>query len=111
MCNGTNISCRICKYGGNIYSKTNSLDETLNFLIGCSFGKPQIQIEWDDFNSDVKNKLGSIFSPLVKSIGLENFKQIISSYDIPPNAKSSGLSNNQKIVKLFKFLVDKNFFN
>jgi len=94
-----------------IYSQTQSLDKVLEFLDGVNFGKPQIQIEWNEFDKETKNKLKLIFDPLVKYIGLNKFIQIINSYNIQDSTKSSDLTNSQKIIKLFNFLIQQKVFN
>lgn len=94
----------------NIYKQTNSLYGVLDFLDGANFGKPQIQIEWDEFGSYTKDKLDEIFGPLVKHIGLNEFKNIINTYKFNDKAKASDLTNAQRIVKLFRFLDEKKFF-
>lgn len=93
-----------------IYKQTNSLDKVLDFLDGVNFGKPQIQIEWEEFNSKTKLRLKNIFKPLIEQIGLTEFKNIIKLYKIDEKAKTSELNNSEKIIKLFRFLIKKKFF-
>lgn len=95
----------------NIYENTESFDKTLDFLDGVNFGKPQIQIEWKEFDSDAKSRFNKIFEPLINKIGLDKFKNIIKSYKINNNIKDSELSNSDKIIKLFKFLIKNNVFD
>lgn len=96
-----------------LYLQSGSLDNVLEFLSGANFGKPQIQIEWDEFNSNTKTRLKNIFTPLVQEIGLDNFKNMINlaGTKLSPGNKPSQLSNSEKIIKLFIFLLEKNFFN
>lgn len=93
-----------------IYKQTGGINGVFDFLSGANFGKPQIQIEWDEFPLETKEKLFNIFGPLVKQIGLDKFKTIIGTYNINPKAKSSDLTFAEKVVKLFKFLDEKKFF-
>jgi hypothetical protein len=93
-----------------IYSQTKSFDKVLEFLNGSNFGKPQIQIEWDDFNSDTKSRLKVIFGPIVKQIGSDNLKKIIESNGIDKIKNTSGLTNSNKILKLLGFLLKKKLF-
>jgi hypothetical protein len=94
-----------------IYVQTKSLDKVLDFLSGANFGKPQIQIEWDEFNSETKSRLKRIFEPVVKQIGLDKFVQNIKTIQSEQSTKSSDLTPKDKIIKLFGFLIDKKFFN
>jgi len=94
-----------------IYSQTNSIDKVLDFLTGANFGKPQIQIEWNDFNSDTKTRLLTIFGPVVKKIGIDNLKKIIESNGLDKIKNMSGLTNSNKILKLLGFLIEKKLFN
>ena len=91
-----------------IYKQTKSIDKVLDFLNGSNFGKPQIQIEWKDFNLNTKNRLKDIFYPTVKQIGVENLKKIIESKKI---TNSKDMTNSNKILKLLNFLIDENIFN
>lgn len=93
-----------------IYKQTRSLNAVLEFLSGANFGKPQIQIEWDEFNSNTKTRLKNIFYPLVQEIGLDNFTDLINLSESKLSSKSSELSSSDKIIKLFSFLLKKNFF-
>ena len=93
-----------------IYKQTKSLDKVLDFLDGVNFGKPQIQIEWDEFNSKTKLRLTNIFKPLINQIGLTEFNNIVKLYKIDEKAKTSELNNSEKIIKLFRFLVKKKSF-
>lgn len=90
-----------------IYKQTNKLNNVLDFLSGTQFGKPQIQMEWEKFNQETKLRLIKIFEPLVNQIGLSEFKNIINSYKSKLSTKSSNLTNNDKIIKLFEFLIEK----
>lgn len=94
-----------------IYQKSNSLDEVLEFLDGVNFGKPQIQIEWEQFDPDTHTRLKNIFEPVVKKMGLAKFTEKVKSFGFDSSTKSSNLSNSGKIIKLFNFLLDKNVFN
>ena len=102
---------RLGKKLAQIYQQTHSLDKVLEFLDGVYFGKPQIQIEWEEFDKETKNRLKKVFEPVIKQIGLEKFKELVSSYKIDSSVKSSELSNSDKIIKLFNFLIGKRFFN
>jgi hypothetical protein len=93
-----------------IYKETHSLDEVLKFLEGSNFGKPQIQIEWDEFDTETKSRLKKIFEPVVKQIKLDKFKDIIKSYGIDSSTKSTELSNSGKIIKLLGFLIQNKVF-
>jgi hypothetical protein len=93
-----------------IYKQTGSMDSVLEFLSGANFGKPQIQIEWEEFDPATKIRLKNIFEPVVKQIGKSQFEDIISSYNIDNKTKSSELSYSDKIIKLFRFLIEKRFF-
>lgn len=82
-----------------IYKQTNSLNAVFIFLSGAYFGKPQIQIEWRQFNQDTKSRLKNIFNPLITEIGLDNFKNQL-------NKISGTISIEQtNFIKLFKFLL------
>lgn len=95
-----------------IYKKSENLNKVLEFLLGANFGKPQIQIEWGEFNQDTKLRLKKIFEPLVKQIGLEKFKNIVNSLQSKQSVKSpSDLTTSDKIIKLFSFLIEKKFFS
>ena len=59
----------------NIYQQTNSFDKVLNFLDGVNFGKPQIQVEWNEFNKETKKRLVNIFEPLVNKMGIDLLKK------------------------------------
>ena len=91
-----------------IYVQTHLFESVLDFLEGSNFGKPQIQIEWDNFESDTKNRIKKIFSPLIKQIGKSDFKKIIQTlmekYSLD-KAKPSEMTNSQKIIKFFNFLI------
>lgn len=95
------------------YSQTQLLESVLDFLEGANFGKPQIQIEWDEFNSDTKNRVNKIFEPMVKLIGKADFKKMVSGlmekYNLN-SLKPATMTNSQKIIKFFDFLIGKNFF-
>lgn len=93
-----------------IYKKTKSFDSVLEFLQGVNFGKPQIQIEWDEFNQNTKSRLQRIFKPVISEIGLNNFIKLIDEYNINPKLKPSELTNSEKIINLFEFLLKKKFF-
>ena len=94
-----------------IYINTQLLDNVLDFLEGVNFGKPQIQIEWNEIGSEAKNKIKKIFNPLVQQIGKNEFKKMIDNlmekYNIN-KLKSSEITNSQKIIKFFDFLIEKN---
>ena len=97
-----------------IYTQTQLLDSVLDFLEGANFGKPQIQIEWDEIGHEANNKIKRIFAPLVQQIGKSEFKRMISSltekYQLN-KLKPSEMTNSQRIIKFFDFLVnEKNFF-
>lgn len=94
----------------DIYLKENNLDKVLDFLLGTNFGKPQIQIEWDEFSKQTKLRLKKIFEPMVNKIGLDEFSKIVNSRVEKFDSKSSNLTSSDKIVKLFKFLIDKKIF-
>ena len=82
-----------------IYKQTNSLNAVFIFLSGAYFGKPQIQIEWRQFNQDTKSRLKNIFNPLITEIGLDNFKNQLNNI-------SGTISIEQtNFIKLFKFLL------
>lgn len=93
-----------------IYKQTNNLDKVLEFLSGANFGKPQIQIEWKEFDLESKLRLKNIFDPLVKQIGKDNFINLIKTYQFDSNIKSSSLTPSDKIIKLFSFLIENNVF-
>lgn len=97
----------------HIYTQTQLLDKVLDFLEGANFGKPQIQIEWNEIGSEAKNKIKRIFSPLVQQIGKNEFKKMISSlmekYQLS-KLKPSEMTNSQRIIKFFDFLNEINFF-
>ena len=96
-----------------IYIDTNLLESVLDFLEGANFGKPQIQIEWNDFGLDTKERVKKIFLPLVLQIGKSNFIKMITSlmekYNIE-KAKPIEMSNSQRIIKFFNFLNNADFF-
>ena len=97
-----------------IYTQTQLLDSILDFLEGANFGKPQIQIEWDEIGHEANNKIKRIFAPLVQQIGKSEFKRMISSltekYQLN-KLKPSEMTNSQRIIKFFDFMVnEKNFF-
>ena len=94
-----------------IYKQTNDLNSVLEFLSGANFGKPQIQIEWDTFSPETKLRLKRIFEPVVKQIGLEEFKSIVTSYQSKLSTKASDLTLGDKIIKLFGFLIEKKLFS
>ena len=95
----------------DIYEQTNSIDKVLDFLNGTNFGKPQIQIEWDEFNANTRTRLYDIFNPVIKKIGINNLHKIIDSNGISSITNTSGLTNSNKILKLLNFLLDKKLFN
>ena len=88
-------------------------NDVLDFLEGANFGKPQIQIEWGEIGSEAKNKIKKIFSPIIQQIGKTEFKKMISSlmgkYNLE-KMKPSEMTNSQRIIKFFNFLIDENFF-
>jgi hypothetical protein len=90
-----------------------NINSVFEFLEGVNFGKPQIQIEWQQFNSTTKNKIKEIFNPLIKYIGKLEFKKIIltlmEKYNLE-KAKPVEMNNSQKIIKFFNFLIENNFF-
>lgn len=96
-----------------IYSQTQLLESVLDFLDGANFGKPQIQIEWDEFDSGVKNRVRRIFEPTVKIIGKTDFKKMVGGlmqkYNIE-ELKPSEMNNSQRIIKFLNFLINENFF-
>ena len=96
-----------------IYSDTQLLEGVLDFLDGANFGKPQIQVEWNEFNSTVKNRIKRIFEPTIKLIGKSDFRKMVSSlmdkYDLE-NAKPINMTNSQRIIKFFNFLIEIDFF-
>lgn len=96
-----------------IYLSTQLLESVLDFLDGSNFGKPQIQIEWNEFNTNTKNRVKRIFDPMVKIIGKNDFKRMVTSlmdrYNLN-SAKPSEMTNSQRIIKFFNFLIDENFF-
>ena len=96
-----------------IYLEKHLFDSVLDFLEGANFGKPQIQIEWGEFGSEAKNKIKKIFTPLIQQIGKTEFKKMISSlmekYNLE-KMKPSEMTNSQRIIKFFNFLIDENFF-
>jgi hypothetical protein len=94
-----------------IYKQTNNLNSVLEFLSGANFGKPQIQIEWDEFNQETKLRLKRIFEPIVREIGYVKFIEEVKLLLSKQSSKSSDLSSLDKIIKLFGFLIEKNFFN
>lgn len=95
-----------------VYKKSNSLNDVLEFLNGeKNFGRGQIQADWKDLGPNAKHKLKNIFYPLVKHIGIQEFDKILGTYNIVPNAKSSEMTNNEKMVKFLKFLVKEKFFD
>lgn len=93
----------------HIYAKAHLFDSVLDFLEGANFGKPQIQIEWEEIGQEAKNKIKFIFSPLVQQIGKNEFKKMITSlmekYDLN-KLKPSEMTNSQRIIKFFDFLVN-----
>lgn len=97
-----------------IYSMGHLFDSVLDFLEGANFGKPQIQIEWGDIGTEAKNKIKRIFNPIVQQIGKTEFKKMISSlmekYNLQ-KMKPSEMTNSQRIIKFFDFLINENFFN
>ena len=96
-----------------IYTKAHLFDSVLDFLEGSNFGKPQIQIEWGEIGLEAKNKIKKIFNPLVQHIGKNEFKKMISSLMEKYNLKKmkpSEMTNSQRIIKFFNFLIDENFF-
>lgn len=97
-----------------IYVQAHLFDNVLDFLEGANFGKPQIQIEWDDIGLEARNKIKRIFSPLIQQIGKNEFKKMIRSlmekYQIN-KLKPSEMTNSQRIIKFFDFLInEKNIF-
>lgn len=96
-----------------IYTEKQLLNTVLDFLEGANFGKPQIQIEWEEIGSNAKNKIKRIFSPLVQQIGKNEFKKMIMTlmekYNLQ-KMKPSEMTNSQRIVKFFNFLIEENFF-
>lgn len=96
-----------------IYSQTKLLESTLDFLDGANFGKPQIQIEWDQFNHETKNRIRKIFEPTIKIIGKNDFKKMVQSlmekYQLD-KLKPIEMTNTQRIIKFFNFLNEINFF-
>ena len=94
-----------------IYKQSGKLVKVLEFLSGANFGKPQIQIEWGEFNQATKLRLKRIFEPLVKQIGLGEFEQIVNSLQSELSTKSADLTSSDKIIKLFVFLIGKNLFS
>jgi hypothetical protein len=93
-----------------IYAQTKNLDKVLNFLSGANFGKPQIQIEWGEFNQETKSRLKRIFQPVVHEIGYVKFVEMIKLLISKQSSKSSDLTSSDKIIKLFGFLIEKKFF-
>lgn len=106
----------IDKLGGKlkkIYIETQLLESVLDFLNEANFGKPQIQIEWDELGSDARKRIKDIFGPMVEHIGKTHFKKMITSLMEKCNlkkAKSSEINNSQKIIIFLDFLNEKNFF-
>lgn len=96
-----------------IYTQKQLLDEVLDFLEGANFGKPQIQIEWGEIGTGAKNKIKRIFSPLVQQIGKNEFKKMIRTlmekYNLE-KMKPSEMTNSQRIIKFFNFLIEENLF-
>jgi hypothetical protein len=96
-----------------IYESTQSLESVLDFLQGSNFGKPQIQIEWNELGLDAKAHIKLIFEPLVAYIGKKDFKNMIMSlmekYNLK-NTKPSEINNSERIIKFFNFLIENNFF-
>lgn len=92
-----------------IYSQSHLFDSILDFLEGANFGKPQIQIEWEEIGQEAKNKIKRIFTPLIQQIGRSEFKKMIRSlmekYDLN-KLKPSEMTNSQRIIKFFDFLVN-----
>ena len=96
-----------------IYSQTQLFDSVLDFLEGANFGKPQIQIEWGEIGQEAKNKIKRIFTPLVQQIGKNEFKKMITSLmekNQLNKLKPSEMTNSQRIIKFFDFLVNENNF-
>lgn len=96
-----------------IYSEKQLLDGVLDFLEGANFGKPQIQIEWGEIGTEAKNKIKRIFTPLVQQIGKNEFKKMILSLMEKYNLnklKPAEMTNSQRIIKFFNFLIEENFF-
>lgn len=95
-----------------IYSQKHLFDSVLDFLEGANFGKPQIQIEWNEIGLEAKNKIKRIFSPLIQQIGKNEFKKMIGSlmdkYQLN-KLKPSEMTNSQRIIKFFNFLIEENF--
>lgn len=92
-----------------IYSQSHLFDSVLDFLEGANFGKPQIQIEWEEIGQEAKNKIKRIFTPLVQQIGRSEFKKMIRSLMEKYNLnklKPSEMTNSQRIIKFFDFLVN-----
>jgi hypothetical protein len=96
-----------------IYLETLLLESVLDFLKDANFGKPQIQIEWNELGLDAKNRIKRIFEPMVIQIGKKDFKKMIISliekYNLK-NAKPAEISNSERIIIFFNFLNEKNFF-
>jgi len=97
----------------HIYTKAHLFDSVLDFLEGANFGKPQIQIEWGEFGIEPKNKIKKIFTPLIQQIGKIEFKKMIASlmekYNLE-KIKPSEMTNSQRIIKFFDFLINEHFF-
>jgi len=96
-----------------IYQDTQLLESVLDFLRDANFGKPQIQIEWNELGSDAKLRIKKIFGPLVMQIGKKDFKKMILSlmekHNLE-NSKPAEISNSERIIKFFNFLIENNFF-
>lgn len=96
-----------------IYSETRLLESVLDFLQDANFGKPQIQIEWNELGPDAKDRIGIIFGPLVRQIGIKDFKKMVLSLMDKCNiakAKPAKINNSERIIKFFNFLIENNFF-
>lgn len=94
-----------------IYSQSHLFDSVLDFLSGANFGKPQIQVEWGEIGLEAKNKIKRIFTPLVQQIGRSEFKKMIGTlmdkYQLN-KLKPSEMTNSQRIIKFFYFLMEEN---
>jgi hypothetical protein len=96
-----------------IFLDTQLLVSVFDFLDGVNFGKPQIQIEWNEIGSEAKKKIKKIFSPLVQQIGKNEFKKMNMSLFEKCNIsqlKPSEMTNTQRIIKFMNFLIENNFF-
>jgi hypothetical protein len=92
------------------YKRTGSFDKVLEFLTGANFGKPQLQIEWKDFEPETRTKIKKIFAPVIKQMGLDNFRSWLNTHNPNPKLKSSELTNTDKIIKFLVFLNGLDFF-